>query len=147
MSTDSNDQDRESGERLRASELKRALEEADAPWLLDNDIGDEVSPPEFPLGGEVPPDAPKGDQAEPTDFAALLREHPPADPDLARFCIEAGLLDPGAALAAERPPPDQRPRPDEVTPDNGPRPLDQPPAPDDPAPPVFGERAEWKEPE
>lgn len=147
MSAESDGQGAEPSERLRASELRRALEEADAPWRLDDEVGDEARPPEFPLGGELPPDAPPVDQVEPTDFKALLGESPPADPDLARFCIEAGLLDPEVALSAARPPPDEQPRPDDETPPDieGPSP-EEPPTPDDVAPPVFGERAERVEP-
>jgi hypothetical protein len=148
MSRDANDEGAESGESLRASELRRALEETGAPWSLDDEMDDEARPPEFPPGGELPPDAPPADQVEPTDFKALLSENPPADPDLARFCIEGGLLDPELALSVERPPVDRRPTPDEETPPDieGPAP-EQPRAPDDVAPPLFGERAEKVEPE
>jgi hypothetical protein len=147
MTREPDGQGAERRERLRASELRRALEEADAPWKLDEDIDDEAAPPEFPLGGELPPDAPPPDRVEPTDFKALLNENPPADPDLARFCVEAGFVDPEVALSATRPPPDERPTPDEETPPDieGPSP-EQPPAADDVAPPVFGERSEKVEP-
>lgn len=147
MSPGSNKQGGESGQRLRESELRRALEEADAPWRLDEEVGDEAGPPEFSLGGEVPPDAPQVDQVESTDFKALLTENPPADPDLARFCIEVGLVDPTLALSAERPPPDQRRGLDEGPPDIEPPVPEQPLAPDDLAPPVFGEGAEKVGPE
>jgi hypothetical protein len=137
----------ESSEHLRASQLRRALEEAGAPWSLDDDIDDEFHPPEFPLGGELPPDAPRVDQVAATDFKALLGENPPGDPDLARFCVEAGLLDPEVALSAERPPYDQRLRPAEDTPPDIESPYsDQPLAPDDVAPPLFGERSDRVEP-
>jgi hypothetical protein len=148
MSTDADNEGTESSEQLRASELRRALEETGAPWSLEDAVDDEARPPEFPLGGDVPLDAPPADKVEPTDLKAHLRENPPADPDLARFCIEAGLLEPELALSAERPPVDQRPRPDEEAPPDIEGPAgEEPLALDDLAPPLFGERAEKVEPE
>jgi hypothetical protein len=146
MDTDFGDDGSESSEYLRAGQLRHALEEAGAPWSLDDDIGDEFRPPEFPLGGELPSDAPPVDQVAPTDFKTLLRENPPSDPDLARFCIEAGLLDPEVGLSAERSPHDQRLRPAEDLADLDRPQREQPLTPDDVAPPVFGERSDRVEP-
>ncbi|MGZ4250419.1 MAG: hypothetical protein ACXVUE_19185 [Solirubrobacteraceae bacterium] len=132
--------------RLTAGELRRALAESDASWSIDPKIDDEASPPQFPLGGEVPPDAPPPDAARPTDFTRFLREHPPADPDLARACIDAGLLDPDAAPAAERVSVDTRTGGSDATaPEPGDRAPDLPAA-TDLAPPQFGPRSDTVEP-
>jgi hypothetical protein len=124
---------------LSASELRRALEEAGAPWRLEQDFSEDARPPAFPLGGEVPPDAPGGDEAEPIDFRTLLSGNPPADPELAQACIDAGLLDPDVALSVERH------RPGREAPDQQPPSSPQAES-DDVAPPVFGERGSGGEP-
>jgi hypothetical protein len=146
LSTNFTDETGESSEDLRASELRRALEEAGAPWSLEDDVDDEFHPPEFPLGGEPPPDAEPVDEVAPTEFATLLGENPPGNPDLARFCIEAGLLDPEVALSAKRLPHDQRRKPAEDQADIDSPQREQPVTPDVVAPPVFGERSDRVEP-
>ena len=118
---------------LSAGELRRALQEVGASWSLDPDLDEDARPPAFPLGGEVPPESPRGDEVEPIDFRALLSENPPADPELARVCIDLGLLDPDVAHSVERHRPDREPAPDQP-------PSDTEAQPDDIAPPVFGER-------
>ena len=132
--------------RLTAGKLRRALAESDARWGIDPGIDDEANPPQFPLGGEVPRDAPSPDDAEPTDFKRLLHEHPPADPDLARGCIDAGLLDPDAAPAAARASVDQRAGGGDTTATEGrDRASDSADA-GDLAPPQFGPRSDTVEP-
>jgi hypothetical protein len=132
---------------LPIHELRRALEDAGAPWRLDGDFSEDARPPVFPLGGEVPLDAPRGDEVEPIDFRTLLNENPSGDPELAHVCMEARLLDPEVAPSLERygtgrmPTPDRQPTPDGEA-------LSRPEAgPDSTAPPVFGERGREGEPE
>jgi hypothetical protein len=132
MSTDPNEQ------YLPASVLRRALEDAGNPWSLDADVNDEASPPEFPLGGDPPPNAPRGDEVERTDFRALLQNNPPADPDLARVCVDAGLLDSQAVPSLQRRPRDQEAEGRVPDASHGPPPPEA--GPDDTAPPVFSDR-------
>jgi hypothetical protein len=133
--------------RLTTRELRRALAEAGAPWSLARESDPERPPPRFPLGGEPPPNVPPPDRVEPTDLRALLRESPPGDPDLARACIEAGLLDPGNALSTERRRGDRPPRQVDTTSADAERRAPEPPAGDDVAPPQFGPRSDRVEPQ
>jgi hypothetical protein len=116
---------------LSAGELRRALEASSASWSLDPEVDDDARPPAFPLGGEVPREAPRSDEVEPIDFRALLRENPPADPELARVCLDLGLLGPDDAPSVERHRPNREPASDQ--------PSSAETQTDDIAPPVFGE--------
>lgn len=73
MSTESNDGG-ESRERLRASELRRALDKADAPWGLDDGYATKRARRSF-RSGELPPDAPQADRGGANGLPAAVMSH------------------------------------------------------------------------
>ncbi|MBO3745267.1 hypothetical protein J5X84_04240 [Streptosporangiaceae bacterium NEAU-GS5] len=86
-------------------EIRRLLRETDARWQTAATPADDEQVPEFPLGASPPADLAPAEQTAPLDLAALLREHPTANPMLAARRVALGLavqsVDPAAAALAE----------------------------------------------